>query len=253
MNNHPAFSLQRLWLLVRRSIRLDLTLWMTGFAAVAGMYFLLSLAVKALVNEEAVAYYGVTGMGLFIYTLGGYLMTSRMFQELHDPAGGYVLLTLPASPLEKFLSAWLISAPMYTLAALITLMVAETGASGLASRLFDSQFHLFAPFEEHVRQQVVTYFGIQSVFLLGAVVFRKNNFLKTVLAVVVINVVLGLFFGAIMMAIMVVQPDFPAMLFGTEHMDIAIRYGSVASTLSLFLLMLGCLTIGYYRFVHRQL
>jgi hypothetical protein len=53
-------------------------------------------------------------------------------------------------------------------------------------------FNIFNPFTSDVLSTILGFFFYQSIFLLGAVYFKKNNFIKTLLVMIV--VVLGTLF-----------------------------------------------------------
>lgn len=260
MNDHPGFSVERLWLLIRRSVRLDLKLWATGFAAVTGVYFLISLMgmyiqaqTAADLPPEFFGHSSAVNTGLFLYALGGYLMTSRIFQELHDPTRGYVLLTLPASVKEKFLSAWLVTAPLYTMVVMAVLFLMELVCSVIDIRLFGAGFGWFNPFDSDVLMKIIAYFGLHSIFLLGGVFFRKNNFIKTILTLVVVQIVLTMVFGLILYLLWTIVPGFPENAFDREAIIELAPQVNVIKAAGWIMVMLILLPVGYYRFKHRQL
>ena len=260
MNDHPGFSLERLWLLIRRSVLLDLKLWVTGFSAVTGFYFLISLMGMYIQSQQTAELPGdfyhhssAVNTGLFLYALGGYLMASRIFQELHDPARGYVLLTLPASAKEKFLSAWLITAPFYTIAVMAVLFLMELVCSAIDVRLFGAGFGWFNPLNSEVLMKIIAYFGMHSIFLLGGVFFRKNNFIKTILALVIAHIVLAMVFGLIMYLLWTIVPGFPENVFDREVLLEQAPLGDLMKATGWIIVMLIFLPVGYYRFKYRQL
>jgi type IV secretory pathway VirB3-like protein len=132
--------------------------------------------------------------------IGGLFLTSAVFYELQSPDTAFLTLTLPATSFEKMASAWLITSVLYTIVSAV-LYLALVLILHVFSMLYiasDVPFSLYQLSSNEVGQTLVSYFGYQSVFLLGAVVFRKNNFLKTLLSLIIFTaglfILLGFFF-----------------------------------------------------------
>ena len=67
--------------------------------------------------------------------------------------------------------------------------------SVLSSQLFDFQLSIDNIFTLQLFTEVGKYIVIQSIFFLGAIYFRKNNFFKTILAIFVIFTVFAILTG----------------------------------------------------------
>lgn len=125
--------------------------------------------------------------------LGGFILTSIAFsQDMFSRIGQHNWLTLPASALEKFMAKGLLAAVAYPVALLVVFTLSSVVIESLALMLFGSPFTMYNPFDRAVGIMVLHYIVTQSVFLLGATFFRKAHFVKTVLALGVIGIVLGM-------------------------------------------------------------
>ena len=57
--------------------------------------------------------------------VGGLICTSTIFADLHHPLQRFHYLTLPCSNLERFLSRYLLSAPLYYLYVLVAYAILD--------------------------------------------------------------------------------------------------------------------------------
>ena len=106
-----TFSPQRLWLLIKRDITIGYRGTLIAAAAVGGFVLLFSL-LSAIDTRNDPYYYGMYAALLF---LGGYIVTSLAFREVHREESGTFYLTLPGSALEKYLSKLLVTSVGYVL------------------------------------------------------------------------------------------------------------------------------------------
>ena len=109
------------------------------------------------------------------------VFTSKIFDELHNPQKGYAYLTLPVSTAEKLWGSWILSAPVFTFLFSAVCIVLYFLACILAGRM--DAFHKI--FDLDNIEGVGTFIVIQSIFFLGAVYFKKNNFMKTMAVLIV--------------------------------------------------------------------
>lgn len=164
--------------------------WLIAAATLFGVLLLISLF-TAYTNPNGLA--GVREFYNVVFVITGLIFTSQVFMELHAPNQAYAYLTLPVSTLEKLLGSWFITSPLYVLlytAATYAIYLISTLVSGLAvspASFFNSDF----------LHTIGSYMVVQTIFLWGASFFRKNNFLKTVLSLLVLLVSLGLWGGLI--------------------------------------------------------
>lgn len=165
--------------------------WFIAAAALFGVLLLISLVI-AYTKPYSLA--AVREFYHVVFVITGLIFTSQVFMELHAPNQAYSFLTLPVSTLEKLLGSWFITSPLYVLAytaATYAIYLISSLASGFAvspASFFTSDF-LYT---------IALYMVIQTIFLWGASFFRKNNFLKTVLSLLVLFITLGLWGGLLM-------------------------------------------------------
>jgi hypothetical protein len=176
------FSIRRLGLLLRRDFSVGYRSVFIAMAAVGGFVILASL-LSALGGQTGPIHFRMYFLLLF---LGGYIVTSMIFKELHTGSQNLVYLTLPGSSLEKYASKLLVSSLGYAAGSLLFYTAVSAASEGLNRLIFDRGHELFNPFTRPVLLAVAVYLVTQAVFLVGSVYFRKLAFIKT-------NLVLGLY------------------------------------------------------------
>ena len=194
MNN--VFSVSRFQLVLKRFVVLNQRTWLIGFLCVAG--FLLAIAVlptmSDMLNVQRPGFIAIRGFTLSLYTLGGLILTSMIFNEIHSPTKAFQFLTLPSTTFEKLIAACFTGSVVYTVVsmiAIVALSVLVEVIKGVNLGIW-TPFNIFNPFAPDVISSILGFFFYQSIFLLGAVYFKKNNFIKTLLIVIVF--VLGTLF-----------------------------------------------------------
>ena len=127
--------------------------------------------------------------------IGGQIVTSLSFRELHNGGRGYMYLTLPASMLEKYATKLLLTTVGWTIAALLGYWLFSVIAAGLTSLLFGMSHRIFDPFDKTVWWFVRLYLATQGVAFFGAVYFRKLHLLKTVLTLTAFGIAVSILAG----------------------------------------------------------
>ena len=117
---------------------------------------------------------------------GGLSFTSTIFADLHDPLQRSYFLTLPCSNLERFLSRYVLSAPLFYVYVLVVYAVFDWVAALLANAVIGIRPAAFAPFEPWMLQVTLTYFVLHALMFGGAIYFRSHALIKTSLAVGII-------------------------------------------------------------------
>lgn len=192
MYNNPFFNFNRLYNLIRRENTIRRKSYLTGIAAIVGLFVLTIVANSY--GSRQVVYDGALEIFYFLVFLGGMIFTSRIFSEMNEPQKGYRYLTLPASTLEKLAAQWLLSSFGYLLAVSALFFVSVLLGGLLSSALFDVGFSWLelSAFEMSAGELIGSYLVAHSIFFLGACAFQKHNFLKTILSVVIVSIVIGL-------------------------------------------------------------
>jgi hypothetical protein len=118
---------------------------------------------------------------------GGLLFTSTVFADLHHPLQKFHYLTLPCSNLERFLSRYLLSAPLYVLYVLVAFVLFDWVAAGISQALLGARATAFIAFDPaELRSMIAHFLLLQALMFLGAVFFRSHVLIKTVLSVALI-------------------------------------------------------------------
>ncbi len=126
--------------------------------------------------------------------IGGAIFSSVIFKEMHAPAKAYRFLTLPVSNLEKLIYAWVLTSPLVVVVSFSMIYL----ISWLALAFLVSVFHIQYTVLDLVNdtgfgKTALIYMLIQPFFLLGAVSFKKNTFINTVLVSIIIGFSIALF------------------------------------------------------------
>ena len=117
---------------------------------------------------------------------GGLLFTSAIFADLHHPLQRFQYLTLPCSNVERFLSRYLLTGPLYYLYVLVVYTAFDWLAAAIANALAGTRAAPFEPFEPRMIQVMFTYFALQALMFGGAIFFRSHALVKTALGLVLI-------------------------------------------------------------------
>ncbi len=189
METSNFFNLKRLYLLLRRQLISNSKSLLIAFGGVAGTLLVISLLV-AYFEPQATA--GLITGYIVVLFIGGYIFSSNIFNELHQYQKSYAFLTLPVSTTERLAGAWLLTGILYPVVAVLSIGLIVF----LANLIMHLNFDL-APFRSIFSENHITalkvYVVTQSLFLLGAAYFRKNNFLKTLLAVFVFLSIINIY------------------------------------------------------------
>ena len=143
MNN---FSVRRLGLLLRRDFSVGYKSVFIAMAAVGGFVILVSV-LSALVRKFGPIHFQLYLPLLF---LGGFIVTSLIFKELHLNGQGVFYMTLPGSNLEKFLSKLLVTSLGYAFGSLFFYTAVSSAAEGINRVIFGYGHAFFNPFTRQV-------------------------------------------------------------------------------------------------------
>jgi hypothetical protein len=200
-----SFSFTRLVQVIKRTYILNKRTWGTGALVIIGALLLFWFFPLILGRQPWHQFISgnLIQPALFFYTVGGLFLTSAVFYELHSPDSAFLTLTLPATSFEKIASAWLITSVLFTVASALIYIILVLILHGFSMIYVDADvpFSLYQLETSEIGQTVVSYFGYQSIFLLGAIIFKKNNFLKTLLAIIVFMIGLFMIVGFLFLII----------------------------------------------------
>jgi hypothetical protein len=185
-----SYNPQRQLLLLGRQLSVSRQTWLIAAGAIFGVLLIVT-ALAAVLNPAEL--YEIQGFYLVAFFFGGLIFTSQAFKELHSPHRSYFFLTLPASTLEKLVAAWLITSPLYIIGFTLFSFIIFL----LGFLIGGVPFSMSYFFNGGLGEAILSYMVVQTTFLWGAVYFRKNNFLKTVLALIVLGIILSLYGAAL--------------------------------------------------------
>ena len=226
MNRQSRFVPARCWLLVRNALLLNRSAILIVSAAIGGV----SLIISGMDALTACRPGFHQGLYLAILYVGGLIVTSKSFNELHHPQKGTAWLVLPASSLEKFASRWLLSTCICVIGTLIIYFFFSVISEGLNALLFGGRHPLFQPFDGTVMKGIALYFVLQAPFLAGAVTFRKHALSKTLLVFIVYTFIFS--FVVILAVRILFSSHFDGMLFsdGFIHRLPEVMFGDLSTS-----------------------
>lgn len=199
MKQYLIFNPSRAWQLLQNDLRTHTRQFlMAVFAILAVLAFFGIISIDES-GTDTELHYWLYPISLVIF---GCVLTGYAFKEMWQPQERQFYLSLPASHLEKFSVRWFITVIgfpiMYTLIYLAF------------SKFYDwyalKMGHEMLPYSPFQRRQVIFFsiYGlVQSLFLLGAIWFRKYNQVKTLALLFVAalaNILLFLIFFRIIFA-----------------------------------------------------
>ncbi len=253
MEKINQFSLQRFTLLMQRYIMFNSKTWLIGIGAISGVMLVIGL-ITAYFSQGYFDVRSLVNTGQTIIFIGGFIITSMAYNEIHTPARSQFYLTLPATTAEKLFSHWLITSILFVLISNVLLSLVLLLANAIGYVAWAVPINMFNPFTQANLQLMAIYVVVQSIFFLGALYFRKNNFLKTILSVFVIAMALNL------IAIL-----FAWLLFGQTSFDgnfhsinpemgsyFEITLPKIMKTIFYIVLVPFCLVVSYFKLKERE-
>jgi len=208
---NSVFDLNRWLLYIGKHWSENKKKYLMSLGAIGGLLvlwysFLMIVNAKLPITEEiqAITFY----VGLF---LTGCLYASLIFNEMSDGPKAIQYLLVPASALEKLLSAILYGVVLFFISYTIIFYIVDftmvklsySIASGRAVREHlgpvraESIVNVFlAPkgrSDNFLIFFLLAYFGVQSIFLLGSIYFVKHNYIKTLISGLILFLVLVFF------------------------------------------------------------
>ncbi len=189
MQPKSPFRFNRFQRLIKNELLTQYRTLLIAGGAILGILLFINF-LSLLGNNRAVAPTSFYGLLLFA---GGYIVSSMAFTDLHHPQKSYLYLTLPCSNAEKFLSRLILTSVGYGLATLILYFLFSALISLLSMLLTGYAPPMFNPFDREIFISLGVYLVTQSLFLAGAVYFRKHAFIKTVLSLFGLLLLLLLF------------------------------------------------------------
>ncbi len=167
-------------------------------------YWLIVTAVFALIFNQT------DSVRFFLY-ISGLFFAARQFKFFAYTPGGMHYLLIPATHVEKFSSALLITIPYYFLMVVLTYFLGTTVGVTVSNLFFNTDFTYHYEFITQVNSMSMfgpvmsqftkvsllntfcTFAFIQSLFLMGSLFFKRNAAVKTMLSVIILGFLLLMF------------------------------------------------------------
>lgn len=121
------------------------------------------------------------GMYGFCLIGAGLLFTGVAFQDMHHPLQRYQYLMLPSSTLERLLSRYLLTGPLFVLCGTLAFMASDFVSNQMTAVWIGARQPLFSPLAEQVRMVAWGYIAAHMAVFIGAICFRTHALLKTIL------------------------------------------------------------------------
>ncbi len=179
--------------------------------------------------------------------IGGLMMTSRSFKDLHAPEVAYHYLTLPCSNFERFFSKWVVTSIGYAVALLILFCFYSVLIMAAHYTLFSHATPIVNLFDSFYWHSIKTYMVLHSIVFLGSIVFKRYCLLKTSLFIGCLFFVTGLFAGSISFHLFSLWTPFAVQI---TNFDSLVKIG-----FTLFWLAIApfCWVVTYYRLKEYEL
>jgi hypothetical protein len=183
-NEH--FSWYRLFLLLKRDFLTHYRTILMASATIAA-FVILASALSAFTQGGVDFHQKLYFMLLYV---GGFIVASRAFRETFNSQKSYTYITLPGSPLEKFIGRWISTTFGYALGTFVIYFVICAISEILNKILFGYTHALLNPLSRTFLIGVAAFLVVQGLFFTGAVFFKKNPFIKTILMLALFAIVL---------------------------------------------------------------
>ena len=178
MHDSTVFSVARAWYALRADLYQQSRAALVAAGAGAAVVLVANVAsgVSALEWDFHAVFFPLALL------VGGYLFSSTLFADAHAKERAHAYLTLPISHLERAAVRLLISTLGYTLMALAVYFLVSLLGAGVSQLIWGTSHGIFAPSAESWRM-VLLYLVTSSLFLFGAIYFRRWHAFKVIMAV----------------------------------------------------------------------
>jgi|WetSurMetagenome_2_1015567.scaffolds.fasta_scaffold69975_4 hypothetical protein len=140
----------------------------------------------------------------FNYDIWGFVIgfltivnSSGVFSALQHTNSGIHYYMTPATIGEKYISAWLYSSIFTIVIYSLTILVVQTASIGIGNAITGQNLSYGFPDSDFIRRGFLSIMFLQSLFFLGAVIFKKNSFGKTLLSIIVLSIIISFATAAI--------------------------------------------------------
>ena len=185
MHNNNVFSVARAWYALRADLQQQRRAVLVGAGAAAAL--ILAVNVTSANNALGAGFHAA--FFPLVLVVGGLLFTSTLFADLHDKPRAHAYLTLPISTLERWAVRLLLSTVGYAVVALVGYFLVTLLGAGVSQLIWGRSHAVFTP-DADAWRTVLSYLVTSSLFLFGAVYFRRWHAIKVILGVAALWVAL---------------------------------------------------------------
>ena len=211
MHQNNVFSVARAWYALRADLQQQRRAVLVGAGAAAALI----LAVNVTSANNALGEGFHAAFFPLVLVVGGLLFTSTLFADLHDKPRAHAYLTLPISTLERWAVRLLLSTVGYAVVALVGYFLVTLLGAGVSQLIWGRSHAVFTP-DADAWRTVLSYLVTSSLFLFGAVYFRRWHAIKVILGVAALWVALVLIGAGLAWLLFSASPVFPAI---SVHFD----------------------------------
>jgi len=195
MDQIKSFDIARIGLLLKKELFYQRRAPWIIIAAMFGLF----LGINLMMTYEGAGPNDLPSnqVGFFIASLFilGTVFTSSSFNELNNKSSAHHYLSIPASHLEKLISKWLVTGILFVIVLNVFYFLFWVFSNFLTESLQSMSASMFNPFESRSELQGKTpwffcmlYLAAHTVYLAGAVHFRKYAYFKTIIAQTLISI-----------------------------------------------------------------
>jgi hypothetical protein len=245
-----TFNIQRAGLQFIRQLTMQLKASIIALGAIAGILLMIGGLVVSFGNTTYTSA-NFLGLAMPMFFIGGFVLTSVIFAELNNPHRGFLYLMLPATAMEKLLSTWAITSLLYTAIGILVMMTVNITLVAYSSIFSLNSVELVNPFSYEMLRMFGIYLITQTIFLVGAIHFRRAQFFKTVLSLLALMMAISAFTAIFGFAIF-----YNGLKFGNFNVNINIMdsdsWSAAGEILFWALLAPFMLTVTYFKIKERE-
>lgn len=191
METTQNFSIKRLSLMLQKDVFDNFTYVLAGYGSVIGLFLFIFLGflVQGIPIENYAKFY------TFGLTVVGVLIAGLAFNDFRVKEKSMNYLTLPASLLEKFLSMLILTTIGVAASFTVVFYIFNGLAYLIGLLMFDIEPNFLNILDKEILSHILWVFSVQSIFLVGAVTFKKAPLFLTLLAIFIVGFVLLIYSG----------------------------------------------------------
>ena len=178
--------IKRDWILYKRN-------YLVGIIILIAM----CMGLMFLVSDEANPQMPTDASEIIFFTMlfvVGTIHTLRSFREFRNQTQSVAYLSIPASHMEKFLSRWIITLPLFVIVCSVVFVMSYPLFSFFAEKIWGVVFLMFNSFRwTYFIEILFSYVFFHSVFLFFAICFNRNTILKSIIVFILLWLTFALF------------------------------------------------------------